>query len=73
MDIIKPFQQSLDQIKYNIITPAFRIEFNEEEKTFLKEEKACSKEIQKAALTGFMQKESFTRSLNHIKFIGASG
>jgi len=73
MGIKKYFINNLNEIKYNVLTPAFKIEFTKEEKTFLNEEIRCSKEIKKAALTGYIQKESFTCCFNNIKFIGASG
>ena len=73
LDIKKHFKQNLDEIKYSVVTPTYKIEFTEKEKTFLKEEIVCSQEIKKAALTGFIQQESFFCRFKNIKFIGASG
>lgn len=63
------FFNQLDAIDYNIITPSYKIEFNETERIFLDENISCEIYMNKLGT----QREVFSCILNNIKFFGMSG
>ena len=63
------FFNSLDAIDYNVITPSYKIEFNETERIFLDENISCEIYMNKLGT----QREVFSCILNNVKFYGMSG
>jgi len=63
------FFNSLDAMEYNIITPSYKIEFNDKERIFLDEKVYCERDLNKLET----QREVFSCILNNVKFYGMSG
>ena len=72
-DVKKYFANNLDEINYLIITPSFKISFNESDKKFLRENIQCSKTIKKNMNNGINRKEIYLCCFKNVKFFGYSG
>ena len=72
-DVEKYFADNLEEINYLIITPSFKISFDDSDKKFLKENIQCSKKIKMNINNGINRREIYICCIKNIKFFGSSG